>query len=186
MRQVVLQFWVSLDGYSCDPFVDLPALMDDVDDPEQDACFLEQLGRAGTHIMGRQTYQDMSAFWPTHPEHPVAPFMNGTPKVVFSKSLQRADWPESRIARGDIAAEIAALKAEPGGEILAHGGAQFVQSLARLDLADEYRLWVAPGAMGRGVPLFAGRDEPLTLRPVSSTVFDCGLVELVYRRGARR
>lgn len=57
MRQLILQFWISLDGYSCDPFSQRPALMADVDDPEHDKYFLDRLGRAGTHIMGRTTYQ---------------------------------------------------------------------------------------------------------------------------------
>ena len=185
MRQVIMQFTISLDGYSCDPFAQLPGLMDDVDDPEQEQYFLDRIGRAGTHIMGRTTYQEMARFWPEAHDHPVAPFMNNTPKVVFSKTLQTADWPESRIASGDTAEEIAKLKAEPGGEILAHGGIAFQQSLARLDLVDEYRLWVVPAAVGKGEPLFTGLDRPLTLRPVTSRVFRCGLVELVYTRASR-
>lgn len=185
MRPVIMQFWISLDGYSCDPFSQLPALMEDVDDPEHDEYFLDRIGRAGTHIMGRITYEEMARFWPKATDHPVAPIMNNTPKVVFSKTLQSAGWPESRIARGDTAEEIAKLKAEPGGEILAHGGIRFQQSLARLDLVDEYRLWVAPAAVGEGAPLFTGLDRPLTLSPTSSRVFPCGLVELVYTRASR-
>jgi dihydrofolate reductase len=185
MRPVIMQFWISLDGYSCDPFSQLPALMENVDDPEHDEYFLDRMRRAGTHIMGRNTYQDMARFWPKASDHPVAPIMNDTPKVVFSKTLQSADWPDSRIASGDTAEEIAKLKAESGGEILAHGGIRFQQSLARLDLVDEYRLWVAPGAVGEGAPLFTGLDRPLTLRPITSRVFACGLVELVYTRAAR-
>jgi dihydrofolate reductase len=185
MRQVVMQFWITLDGYSCDPFSQLPAVMEDVDDPEHDEYFLERFGRAGTHIMGRKTYEEMARFWPEAHDHPVAPMLNNTPKVVFSKTLQSAQWPESRIASGDTAAEIAKLKAEPGGEILAHGGIAFQQSLARLDLVDEYRLWVAPAAVGKGALLFTGLDRPLTLRPISSRVFRCGLVELVYTRASR-
>lgn len=159
--------------------------MEEVDDPEQEEYFLDRIGRAGTHIMGRVTYEEMARFWPEAHDHPVAPFMNNIPKVVFSKTLQTAQWPESRIVSGDTAEEIAKLKAEPGGEILAHGGIAFAQSLARLDLVDEYRLWVAPAAVGRGKPLFAGLDRPLTLRPVTSRVFRCGLVELVYARADR-
>ncbi len=185
MRQLILQFWISLDGFSCDPFSQLPVLMEDADDPEQEEYFLGRIGRAGTHIMGRNTYQDMARFWPDASDNPVAPIMNNTPKVVFSKTLQSADWPESRIASGDTAEEIAKLKAEPGGEILAHGGVAFQQSLARLDLVDEYRLWVAPAAVGEGAPLFTDLDRPLTLRPITSTVFRCGLVELVYARASR-
>ncbi len=182
MRQVILQFWISLDGYSCDPFSQLPALMEDIDDPEQGEYFLDRIGRAGTHIMGRNTYQAMARFWPEASDNPVAPIMNSTPKVVFSRTLESADWPESRIARGDTAEEIAKLKAEPGGEILAHGGIAFQQSLARLDLVDEYRLWVAPAAVGEGAPLFSDLERPLRLRPATSRIFRCGLVELVYTR----
>jgi dihydrofolate reductase len=185
MRQVIMQFWISLDGYSCDPFSQRPALMEDVDDPECDEYFLERMGQAGAHIMGRTTYQDMARFWPEAGDHPVAPIMNNTPKVVFSKTLQSADWPESRIASGDTAEEIAKLRAEPGGEILSHGGIAFQQSLARLDLVDEYRLWVVPAAVGKGAPLFTGLDRPLTLWPVASRAFRCGLVELIYTRASR-
>ena len=106
--------------------------------------------------------------------------MNDIPKVVFSRTLQSADWPQTRIARGDTAEEIARLKAVPGGEILAHGGTQFARSLIRLGLADQYRLWVLPAATGRGAPLFTGLDKPLKLRLEKSTAFPSGILELVY------
>ena len=108
--------------------------------------------------------------------------MNDIPKVVFSKTLPSADWPESRIARGDTADEIARLKAEPGGEIVAHGGVRFVQSLARLGVVDEYRLYVYPIAIGSGSSLFAGLESLQPLRLVSNMAFPSGAVELVYER----
>jgi len=83
---VIVQFWISLKGFSCDPFSQLPALMDDVDDPECDEYFLDRIGRAGTQIMGRITYQEMARFWTEADDHRVAPIMNKTPKVVFSKT----------------------------------------------------------------------------------------------------
>ena len=108
--------------------------------------------------------------------------MNDIPKVVFSKTLTSADWPDSRIARGDTAEEIARLKAEPGGEILAHGGVRFVQSLARLGVVDEYRLYLYPIAIGSGSSLFAGIESPRPLRLVSNKAFASGVVEAVYER----
>jgi dihydrofolate reductase len=136
--------------------------------------------QAGTHIMGRATYQDMAGFWPTS-SHPSAAPMNDIPKVVFSRTLQSADdWPKTRIARGDTVEEIARLKAEPGGEILAHGGTQFVHFLIRLGLVDQYRLWVLPVAAGKGAPLFTGLARPLKVRLVKSTAFPSGTLELVY------
>src|SRR5690242_11962122 len=151
MRPVVLQFWISLDGYSCDEDSELMRVMKQIIDEQQEEYFVNRLRQAGTHIMGRVTYEGMAKTWPTS-SHPIAAPMNDIPKVVFSSILQSADWPETRIARGDIAEEIAWLKDEPGGEILAHGGTQFVRSLIRLGLVDEYRLWVLPAAVGKGAP----------------------------------
>ena len=185
MRQVVLQFWISLDGYSCDDNTELMKVLDAMTDPEQEEYFVSRLRQAGTHIMGRVTYLGMAGTWPAS-SHPIAAPMNEIPKVVFSRTLASADWPEARIARGDTAEEIARLKAEPGGEILAHGGTQFVRSLISLGLVDEYRLWVMPAAAGQGDPLFTGLAHPLVLRLVSSTAFPSGLLELVYSPADRQ
>jgi dihydrofolate reductase len=182
VRKLSLQQHVSLDGYILEEgtafyrwWEALPA------DDEAAAHLARELRRAGTHIMGRVTYEAMAAHWPTSPE-PVAAVMNDTPKVVFSKSLPSADWPDSRIAGGDTTDEIARLKAEPGGDIVAHGGVRFVQSLARLGVVDEYRLYVYPIAVGSGSHLFAAIERLQPLRSMSSTAFASGAVEAVYER----
>src|SRR5262245_11669376 len=80
--------------------------------PPADPALKEKLAwfrDIGLHLMGRATYQEMAEFWPASNDGYAAP-MNNIPKVVFSRTLERADWPESRIARGDLAAEITALK----------------------------------------------------------------------------
>src|ERR1035441_9781862 len=104
--------------------------------------------------------------------------MNDIPKVVFSRTLRSASWTESRIASGDTAEEIARLKAEPGGEIVAHGGVQFARSLIRLGLVDEYRLPTAvlPDAVGQGERLFTDLAHALTLRLVTCRAFPAGLL----------
>jgi len=185
MRQVVLGFYVSIDGYSCDEDNGIRDVMDEIDDPEQEEYFVSRLWQAGTFIMGRVTYEGMAGFWPAS-SHPSAGPMNSIPKVVFSRTLQSADdWP-ARIARGDTAEEIARLKAEPGGDIVACGGTQFLRSLIRLGLVDQYRLWVLPAAAGHGAPLFTGLTHPLKLRLVESTAFPSGVLELVYSPADRR
>ncbi len=153
--------------------------MEAMEDPAHQEHFVPWLGRAGDHIMGRTTYREMTEYWPKS-DHPIAGPMNDVPKVVFSRTLQEAGWPESRIAAGDTAAEIARLKQEPGGPIIAHGGTQFVGSLIRLGLIDEYHLWVLPAAVGSGAALFAGLDHLLPLRLVTSRAFPSGIMELVY------
>ena len=130
--------------------------------------------------MGRVTYEQMSEHWPKATDD-YAAFMNTLPKVVFSKTLPTAAWPGARIARGDLATEIAALKAEPGGEIMAHGGAAFVQALSRHGLIDEYRLVILPVALGAGLPLFKDLPRPLRLDLAETRSFSDGTIINVYQ-----
>lgn len=176
MRTLVLSSFLSLDGYSCDPGTELYELLMEIGDPEQEEYGLARLRQVGTHIMGRVTYLGMAEYWPSSTHVNAAP-MNDIPKVVFSRTLREASWPETTIAAGDTAAEIARLKAEPGGEIVAHGGISFARSLIQLGLVDEYRFWVLPAAAGKGVPLFTDFTR---LRLRSSTAFPSGALELVY------
>jgi dihydrofolate reductase len=133
--------------------------------------------------MGRATYQEMAGFWPTSDDPYAAP-MNDIPKVVFSATLEHAEWPDSRIARGDLAEEVAELRREPGKDMVAWGGAAFAQSLTRLGLVDEYRLVLQPVALGDGLPLFKGLAAPLRLELVDAQTYDTGAALHVYRPAA--
>src|SRR6266700_320442 len=179
MRQVVLQMSVTLDGYVAGTGGELdwglPA-----EHPDVKAWKLASVRQAGTHIMGRITYEEMAAYWPTATNVYAAP-MNSIPKVVFSKTLPTAEWAGSRIARGDLTKEIAALKSEPGGDIIAHGGAAFVQALSRLGLIDEYRLVILPVALGNGLPLFKDLAKPLRVDLAEAKSFPDGTVIHVYQ-----
>jgi dihydrofolate reductase len=180
MRDLVVHAWTTVDGFSLDEDTEAFTATDEIEDREFDEYFAGRLARAGAHVMGRDTYLEMAKFWPTA-DHPFAAPMNDIPKVVFSRTLTSADWPEARIASGDTAEEVARLKREPGGELIAHGGTGFVRSLARLGLADKYRFYVVPFAAGTGVPLFTPDARPGLLRLESSRSFPSGTLELVYR-----
>jgi dihydrofolate reductase len=130
--------------------------------------------------MGRVTYQEMASYWPNAAGQ-YADFMNTLPKVVFSATLEAAGWPVTKIARGDLAEEIAALKNEPGGEIMAHGGAAFVQALSRHRLIDEYRLVILPVALGGGLPLFKDLPKPLRVNLTEARTFPDGTAIHVYQ-----
>ena len=95
--------------------------------------------------------------------------------------MPTAEWAGSRIARGDLTEEISALKSEPGGEIMAHGGAAFVQALSRLGLIDEYRLVILPVALGNGLPLFKDLAKPLRVDLAGARSFPDGTVIHVYQ-----
>src|SRR5918993_2055344 len=122
----------------------------------------------------------MAAVWPTT-TGVYADVMNEIPKVVFATTLTRAEWPESRIAGGDLAQEIARLKREPGGVILAHGGATFADALIREGLIDEYRLVIHPVAIGHGTGLFGALRQPRRLDLVEARTFPSGTAISVYR-----
>jgi len=168
MRSVVLMMSVSVDGYVAGPQGHAGALPEPA---ELTRWKLDRIRRAGTHIMGRVAYEEMAGHWPTSTDDYAAP-MNEIPKVVFSKTLDEATWAGSSIARGDLAGEIATLRRQPGGEIIAWGGANFAQSLSRAGLVDEYVLVIQPVAFGGGLPLFADLPDTLRLELSGAKTFD--------------
>lgn len=179
MRPVVLQMGITLDGYvhGAAGYEDwgLP--------PEEEAVTawkVDSLRQAGTHIMGRLTYEAMAAVWP-YDDGVYGAIMNDIPKVVFSATLASADWAQTRIASGDLTEDIDRLKREPGGPILAHGGATFIHSLVRAGLIDEYRLVIHPVAIGHGTGLFSSLAEPLRLELVEAHTYPSGTAIHVYR-----
>lgn len=180
MRNVVLYMSMSLDGYVASerehPGVAI------AEDAELKDWKLRHIARAGAHLMGRKTYEEMSSFWPQS-DDPYAHPMNDIPKIVFSKTLDESDasWPTTRVARGDLVSEIAAIKAEPGPDVVAWGGARFAGALVAADLVDEYRLLVQPLALGRGKALFAQLPESRHLNLVEATPFPSGIVVHVYQ-----
>jgi dihydrofolate reductase len=90
-------------------------------------------------------------------------------------------WAEPTVARGDLAEEVLRLKQQPGNFLLAHGGAQFAQSLVASGLIDEYRLAIHPVVLGAGQPLFSKLRSPVDLRLISATPFSSGVVATVYQ-----
>jgi dihydrofolate reductase len=196
MRRLVLKMSMSLDGYVGGPDGEVDWIMRTLE-AEATAWIEETLWDAGAHLVGRRTYADMVSYWPTSTELLAAP-MNAIPKIVFSRSgssvsepttalrnaikAQRdtgsplvahpAKWDDTQVLAGELSARIAGLKAEPGKDLLAHGGASFAQSLVRLGLVDEYRLLVHPVVLGAGLALFDG-----------ATPFDLDLIEVARFAG---
>ncbi|HEX2046481.1 MAG TPA: dihydrofolate reductase family protein [Acidimicrobiales bacterium] len=185
MRKVVLMMSVSLDGFIEGPDGDLGWHM--VDD-ELHSHFNEQLRAMGAFLDGRVTYELMAEFWPTADTDPsstppmveFARIWRDMPKIVFSKTLERADW-NTTVVRDVVVEEINELKAQPGGD-LALGGADLAAAFMRHDLIDEYRLYVHPIVIGQGKPLFQPSDARFELRLVETLAFGNGVVLLRYQR----
>ncbi len=155
------------------------------DDPAHAAWTAEVQQRADVHIFGRVTYEGFAGWFPNMVGDPTADILNKGDKVVFSRTLEHADWEHTTIARGDLVEEIAKLKAGGDGAIAAYGGISFVRSLVRHDLVDEYRLTVYPYLVGSGTTLFdVPESRPLDL--VSAVPFGNGVLGLTYRRADAR
>jgi dihydrofolate reductase len=185
MRKIVLAMSVSVDGYFEGPDHDISWHHVDV---EVHRHFNEELGQMSAFLDGRVTYELMAEFWPTADADPasspeVAQFAGiwrEMPKIVYSTTLQDAAW-NATIVRDVVPAEIAALKEQPGGD-LALGGARLAAAFRRLDLIDEYRLYVNPVLLGRGTPLFTEQDALSSLTLTQSRTFGNGVVLLRYQR----
>jgi dihydrofolate reductase len=104
--------------------------------------------------------------------------MNDTPKVVFSKTLEKSEWQNAQVVNGNIADEITKLKKQPGGDIIVYGGADFVSNLILAGLIDEFHLFVNPAAIGNGLTIFKERTN---LQLIKATSYSCGVVVLYYQ-----
>jgi dihydrofolate reductase len=176
MASLVLKMSVSLDGYVA-PRDGSSGWIAAGGSDDALSWNVETVSSAGAHLMGATTYAGMAAHWPGD-SGPLARPMNEIPKVVFSDSLTSAGWGETAIASGDLAEAITRLKQErSGGYLLAHGGARFARSLVETGLIDEYRLLIHPAILGAGERIF---PVPLTIEPVSTTVFSGGAVAHVF------
>ncbi len=137
--------------------------------PEGGKFKFEELLAAGALLLGRTTYEGFAAAWPSmEGTGEFGEKMNGMPKYVVSSTLERADWNNSTILRGDLAEEVRKLKSEVNGDLVVFGSSKLVQGLIGHGLIDEYRLMVYPVLLGRGKRLFADADTRSDLQVVDA------------------
>jgi len=140
--------------------------------------------RAGAFVLGRKTYEIFAASWPksTDPADEIANALNTRPKFVASRTLDKVHWSNSILLRGDVAEEVAKLKAQEGGEIQVHGSGNLIQTLLQHDLVDTLRIWQFPVVLGTGKRLFGGGTIPRSFRLVDTQLNTTGAVQHVYER----
>jgi dihydrofolate reductase len=154
------------------------------EDAEASQFAAESSGLGGMLLFGRVTYQMMESFWPTpaaaeaYPK--VAEGMNKMEKVVFSNTLKSADWHNSRVVSGDIAAEVTKLK-KGTKDMTILGSGTVVSQLADARLIDSYMLMIDPVALGQGTPMFSGIKDKLEFELVDWKKFKSGILLLTYR-----
>lgn len=209
MRELILKMSISIDGFVGGQGGEIDWLFASMDQVAT-AWTVETVWNASLHIMGSRTFHDMAAWWPTSTEVfappmnqiPKAVFSRQGPAILKRRDTtaalkdasranaetgQSADlqpgaesWANPYVASGDLAEEVAKLKAQEGKPIIAHGGASFARSLVAQGLVDEYHLLVHPIALGKGLALFSDLAAPRPLRLISSTAFPAGSVAQLY------
>lgn len=180
MRTLKLQTQVTIDGF----MAGAAGEMDWMTVPWDDA--LNHYVTALTEpvdaiLLGRKLAQGFIPHWAALPaDEPALAIekMNGSRKVVFSKTLTSSEWPNTVIASGPLRDEVERLKRAPGGDLIAYGGGDFVSSLIAEQLIDDLHLLVNPVALGSGMRVFRGK---CSYALVTATPFPCGIVALHYR-----
>lgn len=147
--------------------------------PELEALSLEQLNGSAYLVFGRITYEGMAAYWKSA-KGEIARLMNSLPKIVCSRTLQSADWQNSRLIKENLVSEIAALKAESEKDLYVFGSANLSETFIREDLFDEYRIAIAPLIAGKGRPLFAKGLPEKKLSLISSQSLQAGGLLVKY------
>ena len=140
--------------------------------------------RDGAFLLGRKTYEIFAGSWPksTDPADEIATALNTRPKFVASRTLDQVKWSNSILLKGDIAEEVAKLKAQEGGEIQVHGSGNLLQTLLKHDLIDMLRIWQFPVVIGTGKRLFGEGTMPSSFRLVDTQLAITGAVLHVYER----
>lgn len=180
MRKLIVSNLMSLDGYfegpnhEIDWFVVEEAFL---------AYAKEMLRSVDTILFGRRTYEHMAAYWPSAPKDEIADKMNSLQKLVFSSTLNKAEWNNSCLVKGNIAGEVSALKRQPGKDMVVLGSAMLASFLLQEGLIDEYRIILDPIILGRGNPLFGEIKQRVRLKlkdakPLASS----GVVILYYEK----
>jgi dihydrofolate reductase len=143
-------------------------------------------------LVGSETYKGMASYWIGAAVDPAsregdrefARYLNAMPKYVFSKTLAKAEWENSRVLSGDVAEEVSRLKTQPGKNLVLTGGLRIAQTFVKLGLIDEYQLIVHPVVLGKGKRLFDIDDlaAKQNLKLLSATPFEAGIVALRYQK----
>jgi dihydrofolate reductase len=184
MRKLIVFNNVTLDGYFAGVGGDFSWAHSANKDEEFDAFVADNASGGGELLFGRITYELMASYWPTpmaiENDPIVAEGMNSMPKVVFSRTLEKVSWNNTKLVKGDIASAIRNMKEEPGMGMAILGSGSIVSQLASSGLIDEYQVVLNPVVLGEGRTMFDGIKEKLNLKLTKTQTFSSGKVFLCY------
>ncbi|HJY30961.1 MAG TPA: dihydrofolate reductase family protein [Pyrinomonadaceae bacterium] len=183
MRKLIVFNNISLDGYFTDANSDMSWAHENADE-EWNNFTSENASGGGVLLFGRKTYDLMVSFWPTKQAYDMMPQvaegMNNLPKVVFSRTMDKAEWNNTKLVKGNIVEEVSGMKSEPGDDMVIMGSGTIVSQLTQERLIDEYQIIVHPLVLGSGRTLFQGVKQQVPLKRVNSRTFGNGNVLLTY------
>jgi dihydrofolate reductase len=184
-RKLKLHVAISIDGFIAGPNNEMDWI--DFTWNEKFREYEDMLHKpVDTILLGRKMTNEFISYWsnvlnkPEDPEYTFAKKMIETPKIVFTKTLNKSEWPNTEIATGDLKDEIAKLKSQEGGDIIVYGGASLDSSLIKENLIDEFYLFINPVAIGNGKTIFKDLKEIRKFTLIESIAFDSGTVLLHY------
>jgi dihydrofolate reductase len=179
MRKLKLQVQMTIDGYIAGLNGEMDWTARNWDDQLKN--YVGELTRpVDCIVLGRKLAQGFIPYWASHPQEEGADKFNTTKKVVFTKTLEKSEWDNTVLAKGDLVDEILKLKRENGNDIIAYGGAKFVSALVKHGLIDEFHLFINPVLIGSGLTIFKELENKQNMVLVNSTFFACGIVVLHY------
>jgi dihydrofolate reductase len=176
MRKLVAHLFISLDGVVESPSWTMPYF-----DADMEAELASQLALQDAVLLGRVSYQEWAGYWPTSTDEPFATYINNTPKYVISNTLDKVEWKNSILLKGDITENVTRLKNQPGKNIAVNASPTLVRSLLAHDLLDELRLTLHPVVVGKGKRLFQDDDDQQPLKLVESKITKSGVAILAYQ-----
>lgn len=185
MRKLAVFNMISLDGYFVNANGDMSwAHSDRSNDAEFNEFVQNNAKGGGELVFGRKTYDLMANYWPTPAatknDPVVAEGMNNMTKVVFSRTMDKAAWKNTKLVKGDIAEAVRKMKKEHGKDMVIMGSGEIISQLAPEGLIDEYQILVIPIVLGKGRTMFDGMTKTLKLKLTSSRAFKNGNVFLHY------
>jgi dihydrofolate reductase len=188
MQKLTVFNHVSLDGYFVDAGGSMSWAHAGMQDPEWNAFVAQNATGDGTLVFGRVTYDLMTSYWPTSmaKQHDpvIAERMNNLPKIVFSRTMDKASWNNTKLVKGDLATEVRKLKIESGGGMVILGSGSIVSQLAQAGLIDAYQFVVNPIILGKGRTMFDGVKENVNLKLTRTRAFGNGNVFACYEPAA--
>lgn len=179
MRRLLVKNHMSLDGFFEGPNKEIDWFGFD---QEQFGDSVDLLHSVDTLLFGRTTYEMMKPYWTVAPPDPISNKMNSLSKIVFSSTLESADWNNTRVVNGDPAEEALGLKQQAGGDMVVLGSGKLASLLLESGLVDEYRVYITPIVLGRGNPLFQQISERVNLKLAGTKSFQSGVVMLAYQK----